>query len=90
MSVLNTVDLLAKRKQRPDGSSLAREGGGRDRPPQEGASLPCRETPPHALEPPFRQGLTVLTETSVVPRTVLGLEGRLHVEERTFLIVAVP
>lgn len=44
---------------------------------------PLQETPPHLLR------LTVFAETSVVPRTVLGLEGRLHVEEGT-LLVAVP
>lgn len=51
--------------------------------------LPPSPAPPCPLEPPFCQGLTILAETLVIPRTVPGLEGRLHMEKGTFLVAAV-
>ena len=56
--------------------------------PSPAGRLPPNPAPPCPLEPSFCQGLTVLAETLVIPRTVPGLEGRLHMEKGTFLVVA--
>lgn len=44
---------------------------------------------PYVPEGSLCQGLTILAEALLIPRAVLGLESRLHVEKGTVSVAAV-